>query len=92
MILSKSDLLNAENRERTIEDYKRRCGGVLGIVEKRMFVVDNYSTKLWKEDATMAKDLQREKQVLIALNQILQPAANPRRLNSPKSTTTERPS
>ena len=73
MILTKIDKVNKERRQAITEEYSTRCSHILGVAENHIFKVENYSYRDWRGDGTMEKNLQKEKQVLIALNHILQP-------------------
>ena len=77
MILTKSDKLKSDKRDTIIDQYKEKCVEALGIVRKRMFVVENYTEKEWRDDMTMTKCPEKEKQVLTALLHILQGANIP---------------
>ena len=73
MILTKIDKVNEERRQAKIEEYSTRCSHILGVAENCIFKVENYLMREFRDDGTMEKNLQKEKQVLIALNHILQP-------------------
>ena len=75
VILTKSDELDCERQQEVVKDYEAKCRRILGIAEKRIFVVQNYLSKQGKR---AVKDLKTEKDVLTALLHILQPAHNPR--------------
>ena len=77
MILTKSDKVESYERDDLIDKYKNECAEVPCIVKKQIFVVENYTEKEWKDDATMTKCPEKEKQVLTALLHIFQGANTP---------------
>lgn len=78
VIFSKGDTLADDVRQLRLEDYKNRCEAILSFNRKRMFEIQNYLPSDWQEDTTMKVDLDKEKQVLVALHHILQQAYRPR--------------
>ena len=77
VILTKADKLPKLDLQGRVEDYTRQCTTILNIMQKRIFVVTNYLPEELKDNTTMVKRIEKERQVLVALNRILQPSYKP---------------
>ena len=77
MILTKSDELDKEDQNTKIEEYRKRCMENLSVVETRIFKVENFMVNECRDDLSMKRNLEKEKQVLTALYHILQPCHKP---------------
>ena len=77
MILTKSDELDKEDQNTKIEEYRKRCMENLSVVETRIFKVENFMVNECRDDLSMKRNLEKEMQVLTALNHILQPCHKP---------------
>ena len=63
--------MQKENKAKTIEECRSICRGILDITDNDIFEVTNYlPAELLLTDGTMAKRLEKEKDVLIALQRI----------------------
>ena len=77
VVLTKGDRLDRVDRSTRVKDFRKRCQTVVNIMERRIFEVNNYLPSELKIDATMTKNIEKEKSVVAALNLMLQPANNP---------------
>ena len=72
VFLTGTDRFNQWERQSKVQDYTKQSCAALNIMEKRVFEIANYVPTELNQRSEMAKNLEKEMKILLALNSILQ--------------------